>query len=152
MKIIFLCHGNICRSPMAEFVMKDMLERRGIRGVEISSRAARTDEIGSDMYPPARRTLDAHGVPYTKRAARLITRSDFDLADAVVVMDDENVRDMRRAFGDSPKVVRLMSYVGSTADVADPWYTRDFERTYSDIVRGCSALADRLEKGLSPLL
>ena len=146
MKIIFLCHGNICRSPMAEFVMKDILKKRGTDGCEVVSRAARTDEIGSDTYPPARRTMDAHGVPYTRRAATLITQADFDSADLVVVMDDENVRDMRRAFGDREKVVKLMSFVGENRDVADPWYTRDFERTYEDIVAGCTALAGRLEK------
>lgn len=144
MKIIFVCHGNICRSPMAKFVMKDILARRGMSGCEVISRAARTDEIGSDIYPPARRTLDAHGVPYARRAARLITREEFASADLVVVMDGENLRDMERAFGRSDKVRRLMSFAGEERDVADPWYTRDFERTYSDVARGCAALADEI--------
>lgn len=142
MKIIFLCHGNICRSPMAEFVMKDILEKRGITDCEVSSRAARTDEIGSDTYPPVRRVLSDHGVPYTPRTATLITKADFDAADLVVVMDDENVRDMLRKFGRSDKVIKLMSLVGESRDVADPWYTRDFELTFRDVLRGCSALAD----------
>lgn len=144
MRIVFLCHGNICRSPMAEFVMKDILKKRGITDCEVVSRAARTDEIGSDMYPPARRVLSSHAVPYTPRAATLITQTDFDQADKILVMDDENVRDMLRKFGQSDKVVKLMSLVGENRDVADPWYTRDFERTFSDVLRGCTALADSL--------
>ena len=151
MKIIFLCHGNICRSPMAEYVMKDLLNKAGIKGVEVCSRAARPDEIGSAISPPARRTMDAHGVPYARRAATLITRADFDAADVVVVMDEENVRDMRRAFGPSGKVVKLMSYVGLSRDVSDPWYTRDFETTYSDVLAGCSAMLERIKAG-RPLL
>lgn len=144
MKLVFLCHGNICRSPMAEFVMKDLLRKSGATGCEVISRAARTDELGSDIYPPAARVLNARGVPCTRHTATLITRADFDWADLIVVMDEENVRDMRRAFGDSPKVVKLMSYVGSPRDVADPWYTRDFNRTYDDILQGCNALLARI--------
>ncbi len=142
MILLFVCHGNICRSPMAEFVMKDVLSRRGETGHEIFSRAARTDEIGSDMYPPAKRTLSAHGVPFATRAAKLITRADFDRADLILVMDEENMHDMTRAFGVSDKVKFLMSFAGEDREVADPWYTRDFERTYSDISAACEALAD----------
>lgn len=140
MKIIFLCHGNICRSPMAEFIFKQKLRERGITSVEVCSRAAHTDEIGNDMYPPAKRTLDAHGVEYTKRAATLITQTDFDSADLVLVMDDENLYDIQRRFGVHEKTKKLMSYAGSSRDVADPWYTRDFERTYNDIDIACEAL------------
>ena len=142
MVLLFVCHGNICRSPMAEFVMKDVLMRRGKTSHEVFSRAARTDEIGSDMYPPARRTLALHGVPFSPRAAKLITRADFDRADIVIVMDEENMRDMNRAFGKSDKVRLLMSFAGEDRAVADPWYTRDFEQTYSDVLKGCEALAD----------
>lgn len=145
MKILFLCHGNICRSPMAEFVMQDILKKRGIADCEIISRAARNDEVGSDTYPPALRVLDAHGIRHARRAAMLITAAEFAYADLVVVMDDENVRDLTRKFGPSDKVVKLMSLVGETRDVADPWYTRDFESAYADIAAGCTALADRIE-------
>ena len=140
MKIIFLCHGNICRSPMAEFILKHKLEERHIDNIEVCSRAAHTDEIGSDMYPPAKRTLDAHGVRYTRRAATLITQPDVDSADLVLVMDDENLYDIARRFGANEKTKKLLTYVGSSRDVADPWYTRDFEQTYRDIDSACDAL------------
>lgn len=126
--------------------MKHELKTRGLNGHYVWSRSARTDEIGSDTYPPARRTLSAHGVPFSPHSATLITQADFDKADLVLIMDEENARDMRRRFGESEKVQKLMTLVGLDRDVADPWYTRDFELTYDDIRRSCSALADFLEK------
>ncbi|MBR6788721.1 MAG: low molecular weight phosphotyrosine protein phosphatase [Clostridia bacterium] len=143
MNILFLCHGNICRSPMAEFVMKKELARRNLIGHKVWSRALRTDEIGSDTYPPARRTMDAHGVPYERRQATLITQKDYDEADVIYIMDEENERDMRRRYGLN-KVRKLMTEVGEDRDVADPWYTRNFELTYDDIQRSCSAIAEKL--------
>lgn len=142
--VIFLCHGNICRSPTAEFVLKHKLRERGIEGVRVLSRAARTDEIGSDTYPPARRVLDAHGIPYAPREAARLTDGEFAEADLVAVMDGENARDLERRFGKRDKVRKLMTFAGENRDVADPWYTRDFERTYRDIDVACDALIEWL--------
>lgn len=134
--ILFVCHGNICRSPMAEFMMKQLVMERGREAeFEIDSVATSTEEIGNDMYPPARRCLRAHGVPFGHRQARQITRADFDKADCVLVMDRNNLRWLRMlGFDDKDKKVKLlMSLAGEERDVADPWYTGDFERTYDDI-------------------
>ncbi len=135
-KILFVCHGNICRSPMAEFMMKQLVRDRGLEDeFEIDSVATSTEEIGNDMYPPARRCLRAHGVPFEHRGARQITKADFDRFDRIFVMDRNNLRWLRMlGFNEKDEKVRLlMSLVGEERDVADPWYTGDFERTYSDI-------------------
>ena len=135
-KILFVCHGNICRSPMAEFMMKKLVRDRGLEDeFEIDSVATSTEEIGNDMYPPARRCLRAHGVPFEHRGARQITKADFDRFDRIFVMDRNNLRWLRMlGFNEKDEKVRLlMSLVGEERDVADPWYTGDFERTYSDI-------------------
>ncbi len=135
-KILFVCHGNICRSPMAEFMMKKLVRDRGLEDeFEIVSVATSTEEIGNDMYPPARRCLRAHGVPFEHRGARQITKADFDRFDRIFVMDRNNLRWLRMlGFNEKDEKVRLlMSLVGEERDVADPWYTGDFERTYSDI-------------------
>ena len=143
MDIVFVCHGNICRSPMAEYVMKKLLDESGVRGVNVMSRALHTDALGCGIYSPARRVLDAHGVPYERHRASLLTRAEYDAADMVVVMDEENYRDMLRVFG-SEKVSRLLSHAGESGDVADPWYTDDYERAYADIERGCRGLLAEL--------
>ncbi len=135
-KILFVCHGNICRSPMAEFMMKKLVRDRGLEDeFEIDSVATSTEEIGNDMYPPARRCLRAHGVPFEHRGARQITKADFDRFDRIFVMDRNNLRWLRMlGFNEKDEKVRLlMSLVDEERDVADPWYTGDFERTYSDI-------------------
>ena len=135
-KILFVCHGNICRSPMAEFMMKKLVRDRGLEDeFEIDSVATSTEEIGNDMYPPARRCLRAHGVPFEHRGARQITKADFDRFDRIFVMDRNNLRWLRMlGFNEKDEKVRLlMSLVGEERDVADPWYTGDFERTYNDI-------------------
>ncbi len=135
-KILFVCHGNICRSPMAEFMMKQLVRDRGLEDeFEIDSVATSTEETGNDMYPPARRCLRAHGVPFEHRGARQITKADFDRFDRIFVMDRNNLRWLRMlGFNEKDEKVRLlMSLVGEERDVADPWYTGDFERTYSDI-------------------
>ena len=124
--------------------MKKLLSEAGINGVSVSSRALHTDALGCGIYSPARRTLDAHGVPHERRRAALLTKEEYAAAD-LVVMDEENYRDATRRFG-GEKVKKLLSYAG-VGDVADPWYTDDYERAYSDIERGCRALAERLAVG-----
>lgn len=145
--ILFICHGNICRSPMAEMVMKEMVRQRGLEGkFEISSMAATTEEMGHDIYPPAKRALDAHHIPYTKRKASLITERDYRWADYIIAMDEENMYDLSRlTHGDpSKKISRLLHWAGEKRDVADPWFTDDYEKTYADIVKGCRAVLEKL--------
>lgn len=145
--IIFVCHGNICRSPMAEMIMKDMVRKEGWeKEFSILSRAATREEIGNDIYPPAKRTLDAHHIPYTKREAALITDKDYEEADYIIAMDQENLNDLSRltAHDIDHKVSLLLSWAGEKRDVADPWYTGDFETTYEDITRGCRAVLEKL--------
>lgn len=145
--ILFICHGNICRSPMAEMVMKEMVRQKGLEAkFEISSMAATTEEIGQDMYPPAKRTLTAHRIPYTKRNAALITMKDYAWADYIIAMDEENIHDLSRLTQGDPekKISRLLYWAGEARDVADPWFTDDYEKTYADIVKGCRAVLERL--------
>ena len=142
-KILFVCHGNICRSPMAEFVMKKLVREQGREEeFEIDSAATSTEEIGNDMYPPAKRCLRAHGVPFAHRQARQVTQADYDHYDWIFVMDRNNLRWLRMIGIDDiyHKVRLLMSLVGEERDVADPWYTGDFERTYDDIARALPML------------
>lgn len=145
--ILFICHGNICRSPMAEMVMKEMVRQKGLEAkFEISSMAATTEEIGQDMYPPAKRALDAHHIPYTKRKASLITERDYRWADYIIAMDEENIHDLSRLTQGDPekKISRLLDWAGEARDVADPWYTGNFEKTYEDIEKGCRAVLEKL--------
>ena len=145
--ILFICHGNICRSPMAEMIMKEMVRQKGLEGkFEISSMAATTEEIGQDMYPPAKRALDAHHIPYTKRKASLITERDYRWADYIIAMDEENIHDLSRLTQGDPekKISRLLDWAGEARDVADPWYTGNFEKTYEDIEKGCRAVLEKL--------
>ena len=142
-KIMFVCHGNICRSPMAEFVMKKLVTERGLSSVfEIASSATSTEEIGNDIHPGTRRTLDKYSVPYSRREAVQLVKSDYENYDLFVGMDSANIRNMHRIFGADRenKVVKLLDYTGNSRDVADPWYTGDFEETWQDISQGCEAL------------
>lgn len=147
MKIVFVCHGNICRSAMAEFVMKDEVHRAGRENeFEISSAAVSTEQIGNDMYPPAQRKLREKGVPFTRHSAHQITRREFDEADLVVLMDASNRRILSRLIpgsDSSTKTALLMDFTGTPRDVADPWYTGDFEATYRDVLAGCRAILSR---------
>ena len=148
MRILFVCHGNICRSPMAEFIMKDMVRGRGLAGkYHIESCATSTEEIGCDIYPPAKRCLSSHGIPFEHRSARQMTSDDYGSYDMIIAMDTVNLRNMRRFVGDDPekKVSLMMDHCGRGGDVADPWYTGDFERTYDDISEACEGLLDFLE-------
>lgn len=145
--IVFVCHGNICRSPMAEMVMKEMVRQKGLEGkFEISSMAATTEEIGEDMYPPAKGALTAHRIPYTKRKAALITMKDYEKADYIIAMDQENLHDLAYLTHQDPdkKISLLLSWAGEKRDVADPWFTNDYEKTYDDVVKGCRGILDKL--------
>lgn len=148
MKIMFVCHGNICRSPMAEFIFKDITNRAGRAGdFLISSAATSTEEIGNPIYPPARRELLRQGIPFTEREAVQIRRSDYDKYDLFVVMDSNNYRNLMRIFGEDKqgKVKRMMDYTSRGGDVADPWYTGNFDATYLDISEACLGLFDSLK-------
>ena len=146
-KILFICHGNICRSPMAEFVFAELARRAGVTDrFEIASAATSREEIGNDMYPPAKACLHAHGIPFSPRRARQVTRADYDDYDLLIIMEEYNRRNLRRILPDDPKgkVRALMSFTGRDRDVADPWYTDDFEAAYADILCGCTALLKAL--------
>ena len=143
-KILFVCHGNICRSPMAEFVLKALVRARGLEDQYfIESAAVSTEEIGNPIYPPAKRCLRQHGVPFDEdKRAREITRADYARFDRIICMDASNLRWLRRILPDDPdrKIHLLMSYTGMGRDVADPWYTGDFETAFQDILEGCEAM------------
>ena len=144
MRVLFVCHGNICRSPMAEFVLKALVKAKGIEDqYYIESAAVTTDELGNPIYPPAKRCLSQHGVSFDPaKRARQITRADYDLFDRIICMDASNMRLIRRIIPSDPdgKIHLLMSYAGSGRDVADPWYTGDFETAFQDILMGCEAM------------
>ena len=146
-KILFVCHGNICRSPMAEFIMKEIVKQKGAGDrFEIASAATSTEEIGNPVYPPARRKLAEHGISCSDKTARQMTKEDYRYYDYIIAMDRLNLRNMARFAGDDPdkKVSLLMAYTGRPGDVADPWYTGDFETTWQDIREGCLGLFDQL--------
>ena len=149
-RILFVCHGNICRSPMAEFVMKDMTARAGRAGeFYIASAATSAEELGNGVYPPARRMLAAHGIGCGGKTARQMTRQDYRDFDLLIGMDSANLRNMRRICGGDPedKLRLLLDYTGQGRDVADPWYTGDFEATWRDVNAGCRALLAALDAG-----
>ena len=146
-KILFVCHGNICRSPMAEFVMKDIVAKAGRSAeFEIASAATSTEELGNPVYPPARAKLAEHGIGCAGKTARQLTRADYDKYDLLIGMDSANIRNMTRICGGDPdsKIRLLLDYIGQHRDVADPWYTRDFEATWQDVLAGCTALLQQL--------
>ena len=146
-RILFVCHGNICRSPMAEFVMKDLVQKAGLDGgFVIDSAATSTEEIGNPVYPPARRKLAEHGIGCAGHAARQMQRADYSRYDLLIGMDQENLYNMRRICGGDPegKIHLLLDYTARPGSVADPWYTGDFERTWQDVLEGCRALLARL--------
>ena len=146
-KILFICHGNICRSPMAEFIMADLVAKAGLAGrIAVASAATSREEIGNDMYPPAKRCLTAHGVPFTRRAARQVTAADYDAYDYLIIMDALNRRNLQRIIPSDPagKIHTLLSFTGRDGVIDDPWYTDDFETAYREILRGCEALLKQL--------
>ena len=145
--ILFVCHGNICRSPMAEFVMKHLVEEAG-RSDEfaIASAATSTEEIGNPVYPPARRKLAEHGIGCAGKTARQMTRADYDRFDLLVGMDEANIRNMRRISGGDPegKIHQLLAFTDRPGEVADPWYTGNFDATWRDVLEGCQCLLNKI--------
>ena len=146
-RILFVCHGNICRSPMAEFVMKDLVRKAG-REEEfyIESAATSTEEIGNEVYPPARRKLAEHGIGCKGKTARQMTRRDYERFDLLVGMDSWNLRNMKLICGGDgeEKIHRLLDFTGRPGDVADPWYTGNFEATWRDVLEGCQCLLEQV--------
>ena len=148
-KVLFVCHGNICRSPMAEFVFRDMVKKAGLGDcISVASAAVTTEEIGNDIHHGTRRKLQQEGIAFEPRAARLITRQDYEVFDYVILMDEENRCHLRRMFGDkiAQSTPLLLSFAGEERDIADPWYTGNFDVTYDDIVRGCTALLAQIRE------
>lgn len=142
-KILFVCHGNICRSPMAEMIFKHLLRERGLSDCfEVASAATSTEEIGNPIYPPARAELARHGIPVEKRCARQITQRDYAAYDLLIGMDNANIRSMRRMLGGDPegKIHRLMDFTQRPGEVSDPWYSDRFDVCYRDVLEGCEAL------------
>ena len=148
-KILFICHGNICRSPMAEYILKDELAKRGLSDrVYVDSKATTTEEIGNPVYPPVRKLLNGVGIDTTGKSASKMKRSDYDDFDYIIAMDRENLWGLERIIGTDTdnKVTLLMDYTKRPGDVSDPWYTRDFQTAYDDIYEGCIGLIDYLVK------
>ena len=148
-RVLFICHGNICRSPMAEFVMKDLVRKAELaEEFSIASAATSTEEIGNPIYPPARRKLAEHGIGCAGKTARQLRREDYDRFDLLIGMDGANLRNMRRICGGDPdgKLSLLLDWTGRPGDVADPWYTGDFEATWRDVLAGCQGLLAALIK------
>lgn len=148
-RILFVCLGNICRSPMAEFVMRDLVEREGLgHRFEIASAATSSEEYGNPVYPPARRKLAEHNISCEGKTARQLRREDYQSWDLLIGMDDSNLRNMRRICGGDPegKIHALMDYTDRPGQVADPWYTGDFEATWQDVSEGCRGLLNHLMK------
>ena len=153
-KILFICHGNICRSPMAEFVMRDLVERAGLADrFQIASAATSTEEIGRPVYPPARRELARHGIGCEGKRARQLQQEDYERWDLLIGMDRANLQGMRRICGGDrqEKLHLLMDYTARPGEVADPWYTGDFEATWKDVREGCTGLFQALTGQDPPL-
>lgn len=147
-----MCHGNICRSPMAEFVMKDLVAKAGLEPDEfhIESAATSTEEIGNEVYPPAKRKLAEHNISCKGKTARQMRRADYDRFDLLVGMDSWNIRNMKLICGGDPegKIHQLLDFTDRPGDVADPWYTGNFEATWQDVLEGCQCLLKQMECGI----
>ena len=148
-KILFVCHGNICRSPMAEFLFGDLVKKANLEAsFQIESAAVSREELGNPVYPPAKAELARHGISCEGKRARQATKADYAEYDYLIGMDSANIRNMLRIFGGDPdgKVARLLSYAGSERDISDPWYTGEFGTTYNDVLEGCTAFLRYLQQ------
>jgi protein-tyrosine phosphatase len=146
-KVLFICHGNICRSPMAEFIFRDLVKKKGLETqIMAASAATSREEIGNPVYSPARRKLAEHGISADGHHARQMTRQDYAEYDYLIGMEQYNIRNMMRILGSDPdgKVSRLLDHGKRPRDIDDPWYTGDFETAYRDILEGCEALLDEI--------
>ncbi|AYB00383.1 low molecular weight protein-tyrosine-phosphatase [Lachnoanaerobaculum umeaense] len=149
-KVLFICHGNICRSPMAEFIMKDKVKKLGLEdSFEIASAATSSEEIwngvGNPVYPAAKDELKKHGIACAGKRARQMVKSDYDNYDYLIGMDDANIRNMKNLFGEGEKIFKLLSFAGSDESVSDPWYTDRFDTAYKDINKGIDGFFEFLE-------
>lgn len=148
-KILFVCHGNICRSPMAEFVMKDLVHKEGLDDYfYIESCAVSREEIGNSVYPPVTKLLNGLGIDCSAKKARVMTSLDYGKFDYIIAMDESNLYGIKRIVGEDleHKVHLLLEYTKENRDVRDPWYTRNFDETYRDVLNGCTALLSLLKK------
>lgn len=146
-KVLFVCLGNICRSPMAEFVMKDLVKKANVsQQFEIASAATSREELGNPVYPPARQELAKHGIGCSGKTARQITKEDYEYYDYIVAMDYSNVRNLERMLGPDieHKISMLLDYTNHPGQVADPWYTGDFGATWNDVLEGCQGLLKQI--------
>ena len=147
-KILFICHGNICRSTMAEFYMKHIVNKAGLNdSIYIESAGTSCEEIGNDIHYGTKQKLDEMGIPYTRRKARQVTVDDYHNFDYLIIMDENNGRNLKRIIGNDidSKVYKAMSFVGESSDVKDPWYTGNFDETYDDISRSCDDLLELIK-------
>lgn len=148
-KVLFVCHGNICRSPMAEFLLKHMVKTKGIADqFHIASAATSTEEIGNPVHYGTRRKLAEYNISVAGKTAIQMKKKDYAIYDYLIGMDDANIRNMIRIAGGDPdhKICKLLEFAGSTRDIADPWYTGNFDETYDDILEGCEALIEQLKR------
>ena len=148
-RVLFICHGNICRSPMAEFVMKQLVKEAGLeQSVYVASAATSTEEIGNPVYPPARRKLKEHGIDCSGKCARQLQKRDYREFDLLIGMDRANLRNMARICGGDPegKMHLLLDFRDRPGEVADPWYTGDFDATWRDVEEGCRGLLEKIKK------
>lgn len=144
-KMMFVCLGNICRSTMSEFVMKAMIKEAGLEDkFFVASSATSNEAIGCDVHRGTKAVLDKNNIPYSKRAAVRLEKSDFDKYDYFIGMEERNVRDMKKILGTDKKIYKLLEFAGEDGDISDPWYTHNFDSTYNDVTKGCKALLDML--------
>lgn len=144
-KILFVCHGNICRSPMAEYIFKKLIEEQGLYDqFKVDSAATSREEIGNDIYPPAKACLKGHRIPFGKHSARQITKSDLETYDYIIAMEGYNIKNLVRLLGPSEKYSLLLDYTDLKGDIADPWYSGEFETVFNQIEAGCEGLLSKI--------